>query len=134
MAVSTIKEMLSATLENVWDTVTSFADYSWRSDINQVKIVNDIQFIEYSKSGIATTFTITLCKPYERWEFDIENENISGHWIGIFTNKNGYVEIDFTEIIYAKKFLLKPFLKLYLKKQQSIYLRDLKRKLECFAN
>ena len=38
---------------------------------------------------------------------------------------NGYVEIDFTENVSAKKFLLKPFVKTYLKKQQSTYVHDL---------
>ena len=63
------------------------------------------------------------------WLIDMENENMKGHWVGIFTPKNGYVEIDFTENVCAKKFLLKPFVKTYLKKQQSIYVQDLEKVL-----
>lgn len=125
MAISNIKATFPTTIENVWAIVTSLTDYSWRSDIDKIEVVNDTTFIEYSKTGIATTFTITVCKPLERWEFDMENKNMKGHWIGIFKPKNGYVEIDFTENVSAKKFLLKPFVKTYLKKQQSTYVRDL---------
>lgn len=125
MVISNIKATFPTTIENVWAIVTSLTDYSWRSDIDKIEVVNDTTFIEYSKTGIATTFTITVCKPLERWEFDMENKNMKGHWVGIFKPKNGYVEIDFTENVSAKKFLLKPFVKTYLKKQQSTYVRDL---------
>ena len=129
MALCNIKAVLPATIENVWKTVTSLENYSWRSDINKIKIVNDTLFIEYSKEGIATAFTVTVCRPFERWEFDMENENIKGHWTGIFIPKDGYTEIDFTENVSAKKFLLKPLVKIYLKKQQSAYIRDLEKAL-----
>ena len=88
------------------------------------------QFIEYTKNGYATTFTITLFEPYKRWEFDVENSNIKGHWIGIFTQKGEKTEIDFTEDVTAKKVLMKPFVKAYLKKQQARYVKDLARKLK----
>ena len=120
MAISNIKATFPTTIENVWAIVTSLTDYSWRSDIDKIEVVNDTTFIEYSKTGIATTFTITVCKPLERWEFDMENRNMKGHWVGIFKPKNGYVEIDFTENVSAKKFLLKPFVKTYLKSSNQL--------------
>ena len=129
MVTSNIKATFPTTIENIWEIVTSLTNYSWRSDITKIEIINDIQFREYSKTGFATTFTVTVCKPFERWEFDMENENMKGHWMGIFTPKIGYVEIDFTESVCAKKFLLKPFVKAYLKKQQSIYVQDLEKAL-----
>ena len=39
-------------------------------------------------------------------------------------------EIDFTEEVTAKKLLLKPFVKGYLKKQQERYIADLKKALQ----
>ena len=38
-------------------------------------------------SLLATTFTITISEPCKQWAFDIENDNIKGHWIGTFTEK-----------------------------------------------
>lgn len=60
----------------------------------------------------------------------MENSNIKGHWVGIFTSKDDKTEIDFTEQVTAKKFFMKPFVKSYLKKQQAQFVMDLKRILE----
>ena len=77
----------------------------------------------------ATLFTITISQPFERYEFDLENENIKGHWCGLLSERNGQTEIIFTETVFAKKWYLKPFVKTYLRKQQSVYLKDLRQKL-----
>ena len=81
------------------------------------------------RTGIPTTFTITLVEPYRRWEFDMENSNMTGHWTGIFTAKGDETEIDFTEQVEAKKCLLKPFVKLYLRKQQTQFGADIRKAL-----
>lgn len=56
--------------------------------------------------------------------------NMKGHWAGIFTVKDGVTEIDFTEDVGAKKMIMKPFVKGYLKKQQEQYVADLRKALE----
>lgn len=70
-----------------------------------------------------------MTEPYKRWEFDMENSNIRGHWIGVFTEKDGGTEIDFTEDVTAKKFIMKPFMKAFLKKQQELFISDFKETL-----
>ena len=60
----------------------------------------------------------------------MENSNMKGHWVGIFTSIDDKTEIDFTEQVTAKKFYMKPFVKSYLKKQQTQFVMDLKRILE----
>lgn len=127
MAVSNIKVVLDKDIKEVWETVTSLDNYAWRSDLGKIEVLSDRQFVEYTKDGYATTFTVTVTEPYKRWEFDMENDNIKGHWIGVFTEKDGKTEIDFTEDVNAKKFFMKPFVKSYLKKQQSQYVSDLKK-------
>lgn len=87
------------------------------------------RFVEYTKEGYPTNFTITAFQPYKRYEFDMENDNMSGHWTGIFSIEKDKVCIDFTENVTAKKLLMKPFVGMYLKKQQAAYLRDLKKAL-----
>ncbi len=129
MAVSNIKAIVNSNIQKVWDTVTSLENYQWRSDLSKVEVLSEKQFIEYTKDGFATKFTITACEPYKRWEFDIENSNMSGHWTGIFTEKDNVTEIDFTEDVTAKKIIMKPFVKSFLKKQQSLYVSDLKKAL-----
>ena len=44
MAISNIKATFPTTIENVWAIVTSLTDYSWRSDIDKIEVVNDTTF------------------------------------------------------------------------------------------
>lgn len=130
MAISNIKAAFPCDIQRVWEVVTSLENYLWRSDLSRIEIINDNQFIEYTKEGYATTFTITAKEPCQRWEFDMENGNMKGHWTGVFTQKDGQTEVDFTENVAAKKVLIKPFVKSYLKKQQARYIQDLSNALQ----
>lgn len=129
MAVTMIKAVFQCDVQKVWDVVTSLESYSWRSDLSKIEIVNERQFIEYTKDGFATKFTITATEPNKLWQFDIDNENIQGHWTGMFSQRNGTTEITFTEDVTAKKMIMKPFVKAFLKKQQKLYVEDLKKAL-----
>ena len=126
MATSNIKALIPSELRQVWNFVLDIENYAaWRSDLSKTEVISDKQFIEYTKDGYPTTFTVTLVEPYRRWEFDMENSNMKGHWIGIFTAKADETEIDFTECVEAKKLLMKPFVKSYLKKQQIQFVADI---------
>ncbi|MBS6764080.1 MAG: SRPBCC family protein [Clostridium sp.] len=127
MAISNMKATFQCEIQKVWNIVTSLDNYSWRSDLDRIEVIDENRFIEYTKEGYATTFTITNTEPCWRWEFDMDNDNMSGHWIGIFTYANGITTIDFTENVTAKKLMMKPFVKSYLKKQQSAYAADLEK-------
>lgn len=128
MAISNVKATLQVDIERVWEIVTSLYDYSWRSDLSKIEILEDgKKFIEYTRSGYATTFTITAIEPMKRYEFDMENDNMSGHWIGVFSKIDGKTEISFTENIIPKKWIMKPFVGMYLKKQQDTYISDLRK-------
>ena len=130
MATSNIKALISGELQKVWELVLDIENYAaWRSDLSKTEVISDKQFIEYTKEGYPTTFIVTLVEPYRRWEFDMENSNMTGHWTGIFTAKGDETEIDFTERVEAKKWLLKPFVKLYLRKQQTQFVADIRKAL-----
>ena len=126
MTTSNIKAQIFCELRQVWDLVLDIENYdAWRSDLSKTEVISDKQFIEYTKDGYPTTFTVTVVEPYRRWEFDMENSNMKGHWIGVFTAKGDEAEIDFTECVEAKKLLMKPFVKSYLKKQQTQFVADI---------
>ena len=126
MAASNIKALIPGELQKVWELVLNTENYAaWRSDLSKAEVISDKKFIEYTKDGYPTTFTVTLVEPYRRWEFDMENSNMTGHWTGIFTAKGDKTEIEFTEQVKAKKWLLKPFVKLYLRKQQTRFVTDI---------
>lgn len=130
MTTSTITATFNHHIEKVWNIVTSLENYQWRSDLSRIEIINDTQFVEYTKDGYATTFTITATEPYKRWEFDIENDNMKGHWTGIFTKASEGTRIDFTEEVTVKKTIMKLFIKPFLKKQQTLYVSDLRKILQ----
>ena len=58
---------------------------------------------------------VTFIEPYKQWEFDMENDNMKGYWTGIFRGDSERTEIEFTEEVTAKKIIMKPFVKAYLK-------------------
>ena len=129
MAVSNMKASFQCDIQRVWEVVTSLDNYGWRSDLSKIEVIDERQFVEYTKEGYATTFSVTVKESCRRWEFDMENDNMKGHWTGIFTQNNGYTEVDFTEDVTAKKVFMKPFVKMYLKKQQAAYIQDLSKAL-----
>lgn len=131
MATANIKAEFKVDIKKIWDVVTSCTEYEWRSDLSKIEVEDDgKKIVEYTKDGYATEFTITVYEPYKRYEFYMENSNMKGHWTGIFAEADGVVTIDFTEEVYAKKLAMKPFVRMYLKKQQTMYLNDLKKVLE----
>ncbi|MCH5253237.1 MAG: SRPBCC family protein [Lachnospiraceae bacterium] len=129
MAVSKIKTIFQCDVQKVWEIVTSLENYTWRSDLSKIEILNENQFIEHTKEGYATTFTVTKKMPYECWEFDMENDNMKGQWTGVFAQVGDKTEIDFMEDVIAKKVFMKPFVKGFLKKQQALYIEDLRKAL-----
>ena len=131
MATSNMKVTILCPIEIVWDTVTNLNDFSWRSDLKDVRIIDENNFIEITKNGVETYFRITECIKYQSWIFEIDNKNIKGTWIGKFYSKGDKTILDFTENVVSKKIIFKPFISLYLKRQQRIYFKDLKVKLNC---
>ncbi len=130
MALSTIEAEFQISVEKVWSIVTSLEEYSWRSDLGKIVVViPKRQFEEHTKDGYVTRFTITACEPCKRYEFDMENDNMKGHWTGVFSYQDGKTKIVFTENVTAKKIFMKPFVGAYLRKQQAAYVRDLKQAL-----
>ena len=131
MAVSTIKAEFKCEIEKVWELVTSLDNYSWRSDIHKIVVtVPEKEFEEHTKDGYVTKFKITAFDEYKNYEFDMENGNMQGHWTGKFFYNDGVTFIEFTEDVTAKKMVMKPFVGMYLKKQQAKYIRDLREALE----
>ena len=131
MAIANMKAVFRSNIDTVWDLVTSLENYKWRSDLKKIEVlIAGKKFEEHTKDGYITTFTITRFEPMKRYEFDIDNKNMHGHWIGLFSYEDGKTTIDFTEDVTVKKIVMKPFVGRYLRKQQAMYVADLKKVLE----
>jgi len=134
MRKSNITATFQADIQTVWNIVTDNENYAWRSDLSKIEIVDGgKKFVEYTKDGFLTKFTITVKEYCKRYEFDMENKNFTGHWIGIFSiERNGETKIDFTEELKIKNFFVEliSYLFMNLKKIQLTYIADLKKRLE----
>ncbi len=127
MTQTTIKATFHSDIQRIWDVVLDVAHYAaWRSDLSKTEILDEKRFVEYTKEGYPTTFTVTAAEPCKRWEFDMENANMTGHWTGLFAAKDGGAEVAFTERVTAKRLWMKPFVKSFLKMQQARFIADLK--------
>ena len=127
MIVFRRKAVIPKDIYEVWKIVTSVEDAGWRSDLSRTKILNERQFVECTKKGDHTIFTVTAEETDRLWEFDLENNTMQRHGRGVFLTKGKETELDFTEQIHCKKLILRLFIKLYLKSQQSRYVSGLKK-------
>ena len=127
--MAVIHDTLRAAPEQVWALVTDLGRWDWRSDLSRIEPTEG-GFIEYTKSGYPTAFTITEFDPPRRYAFSMENGNLTGRWAGRFSpHPSGGTSVEFTEEIFPKKALMKLAAGFYLKRQQKQYLMDLKRAL-----
>lgn len=130
MATSRVTEYFPCPVEQVWQVVTDLSHTAWRSDLKQVEVLDETHFVEYTKSGYTTNFTVTACEPLRRWVFIMENGNMSGSWEGVFESAEDGAQLHCTETVSAKRWWMRPFVPGYLKRQQRLYLDDLRRELQ----
>ena len=127
MKKSVVKARFSSDIKKVWEVVTNNSNYAWRSDLSKIEIGKDnVSFIEYTSKGFPTNFIITVKKTFERYEFDMSNNNMKGHWIGKFNKIGDGTEIEFTEEVSVYNPIMNLFVSAYLKKQQALYIKDLR--------
>lgn len=133
MAASNIKDMLQCDIQKVWETISAVEHYhTWRRDVSKTEVIDEKQFIEYTKDGYSTVFMVTVAEPCRHLELDMENSHIKGHWTLEFASKGSETEIDFTACVTAKRLSTRPvgksvFEQTYLKKEQTQFVTDLKK-------
>lgn len=129
MATSKVAVHFPCPVEQVWRTVTDLSHTAWRSDLARVEVLDENHFVEHTKGGYATEFTVTACKPPRYWAFTMANGNMSGSWEGIFEAAEEGARLTCTEAVNAKHWWMRPFVPGYLKRQQKRYLDDLRKEL-----
>lgn len=129
MIQSTMTLFLPCSATAAWDAITDLQNTAWRSDLQKTEVQSDTCFVEYTKNGFATHFVTTVFDPPRRWEFDLENKNLRGHWTGVFTPDIKGVALQCTETVHVKRWFLRPFAARYLKQQQARYAADLQKRL-----
>ena len=126
MPIVTASAAFDAPVDRVWGLVTGM-DPSWRSDLSSIEVVDDLRFIEETTEGYRTSFTTTAHIENERWEFDLVNRHIEGHWTGLFKQEGTGTAVVFTENVRGRRLFVRPFVRRYLHRQQATYIDDLNR-------
>lgn len=121
---------LSFPISEVWNIVTDNQHTTWRSDIVRVEVGGN-HFTEYTSKNFPTRFTITKKEHEKLYEFDLENQNMSGHWIGKFeVVDDSQTKLELIEQLTVGNWLMRKMAPMYLKKQQKKYIHDLEVELQ----
>lgn len=126
---STVSASFCCDIQTLWHAVTDLSNTAWRSGLSRVVTSENGQFIEYTHGGFPTTFTVTQKDPPIRWAFTLENANLAGEWTGIFSSLSDGAHLTCTECVRLKRRLPRFLVRIYLKKQQQQYMRDLRRRI-----
>lgn len=127
----------NASPEKVYNVLINNADYGYRSDLEEVVIVEQNDGIEVwdeiARNGSVVRFKTTRKDPYSLYEFDIVKGNgFTGHWKGELkeTSTGGTLFIS-TETIRMKNPFLKVLSRLFFnpEKYMNTYQNDLRVKL-----
>ena len=130
MKKATIQAVLQSDVKKVWDIITDNEHFAWRSDLSKIDISPDGKsFTEYTKDGFPNVFTITQKEAPRRYEFDLQNRNLRGHWVGTLRESGQGTLLTMTEEVAVANPVMNLFAGAYLKKQQAQYLADLRRAL-----
>ena len=129
MASSKATRYFPCPVERVWRTVTDLSHTAWRRGLARVEVLDKAHFVEHTKSGYATYFTVTACQPPRFWAFTMENSSMAGRWEGRFQAADGGTWLTCAETVTAKRWWMRPFVPGYLKRQQKLYLDDLQKEL-----
>lgn len=130
---STLVHEFNWNVAKIWAVVTNNLNYSWRSDIDHIEVVNSTTFIEYYKAGSETLFIITEQNKNKVYSFRMENKVFAGEWIGKFIEiDKSTTQLIFTENLKFKNIIygIMSYLFFDLKKMQQQYMSDLEVRLK----
>lgn len=126
MISSTITAYIPCDSSRVWDALTDTEAYPrWRSGVSRTELTPK-GFIEYAPNGFATRFTVTQRREGALWGFDIENDNLTGSWLGELSSAGNGTLVTFTELVRLKNPILLPLVKPYLRRRQRRFIEELK--------
>ena len=126
MISSTITAYIPCDSRRVWDALTDAEAYPrWRSGVSRTELTPK-GFIEYAPNGFATRFTVTQRREGALWGFDIENDNLTGSWLGELSSAGNGTLATVTELVRLKNPILLPLVKPYLRRRQRRFVEELK--------
>lgn len=122
---------LNADLSLVFNTIINYKDYSWRSDLKEVREIEAGKFEEVKKNGTINKIKETFIKSNVQYEYNIDSKRYRGHTTIQFTGDQNQTHLFFTQFIVPKNpfgtfILLIPRTNSFIEQ----YFKDLKKKVE----
>lgn len=126
--------VLNSDVTKVFNIVTDFKNQtSWRNDVKEIIVIDNITWTEVPKKGTAITFQVKQKVENEIFEIEIiEPKNFNGYWIGTFKQtKVNQTAVEFKEVITISNpfFRTISYVFVNLDKTMDLYLQNLKQKL-----
>ena len=127
MASYETKTMFDCTVEKAFELVATVEkQMEWRTDLKEVEVISPRQFIEHTKDGYSTYYTVTKMGYNQYWQRTFENENLEGFSLYTFIPKGNKTQFVMTEKARTSKLLMKPYVRNFLKGHQYHYIHNLK--------
>lgn len=128
MAAYATRTMLNCTVEKAWELVTTLeTQMDWREDLKKIEILDSRQFIEHTRDGYTTHYTITKVEERQLWQRTLTNEDLVGHTSYTFVEKGNQTLFIMKENMSTSNLLFKIFVKNYLRSHQYNYIQSLKK-------
>ncbi|MBR0572618.1 MULTISPECIES: SRPBCC family protein [Pasteurellaceae] len=134
--VLTKKIIFDVPIEKVYNTVTNNADWKYRTDLDDLKIIDtngDFQTWEEISNGYTISFKTTKKIPYTFYSFEMNSKLFKGSWSAEFKKiENQKTLFSATENIEYKNPFIKAlsYIFMNLDKYMETYQKDLLKKLK----
>ena len=128
MAAYGTRTMLNCTVEKAWELVTTLeTQMDWREDLKEIEILDSRQFIEHTRDGYITHYTLVKVEERKLWQRTLTNEDMVGQTLYTFVEKGNQTLFTMKENMSTSKLLFKIFVKNYLRSHQYNYIQNLKK-------
>lgn len=97
---ATVRVLVRATPEKVWQRLINIRDYpKWRTDLQQVVVVNDLEWTEIKSKHDQLPFKMVLDQPLQQLTMHINATNLpyGGYWVYTLTPQGDQTEVTITE-------------------------------------
>lgn len=124
---------LNSSPAKVFQVVTDFSNQaSWRSDVQEITIIDEDTWTEVPKKGTPITFKTRQKVQNQLFEIEIiEPKNFKGYWVGTFEQTTTGTKVVFKEVVTIENpvFRVMSLIFVDLDKTMEIYMTNLKTKL-----
>lgn len=116
-------------VELVWQVATDLEHTAWRTDLREIKVLDEEHYLEIGSDGVTSSITVTAKEPYSRYALQVEGRAAFGSRELRLREESGQTVMTLSGEVMGRSALINLMERLYLKKFTREYLRDLNNEL-----